>query len=113
MDVDLEKLVKDQAKVIKSLQVAVASMADRLPAEPAAADAGGGEFPRLMYRKQHKVKAGQIDHPGYDAKKAKDQAHFDALIEEGWSGEAPSAFVYPDPDEEPAPKADAKKPGKK
>jgi hypothetical protein len=112
MDVDLEKLVKDQAAIIKSLQVAVAGMADRLPAAPEAADAGA-EFPRLVYRAQKKLKAGQIDHPGYDAKKAKDQAHFDALIEEGWSGEAPAAFVYPDPDEEPAPKADAKKPGKK
>lgn len=66
-------------------------------------------FPKIVYRAQDNPKAGQLDHPGWDAKKVADKVAYEAALDAGFQ-DAPGAFVYADATSAPIV---VKKPGKK
>jgi hypothetical protein len=110
-DIDRDDVLQQQAALIASMQTQIQALHQRLPPETAAPVAPGGQFPRAIYKADAK-KSG-IDHPGYVSKVVGDQAELDAHIAQGWQADAPTAFVYPDPDAELVGAGAGKKTGKK
>lgn len=108
----LEQVVAQQKAMIEALQAQLAEVAQRLPPLPEAAPAPGQylEFPRVVYRKQAKLDAKQIDHPGQDAITVRSAAELEAAQADGWTLD-PFSYVYPDVEPESAPAVKAK--GKK
>lgn len=81
-EVDYEKMVKDQAAIIATLQDQIAKIQAALPVQPEPAVKPGGEYPRLLYRKSEQ--AGQLDVPGNEFKLVGDEAACKAALADGW-----------------------------
>lgn len=110
----LEQVVAQQKAMIEALQAQLAEVAQRLPPLPEAAPAPGQylEFPRVVYRKQAKLDAKQIDHPGQDAITVRSAAELEAAQADGWTLE-PFPHVYADAEPDPAPAVKATAKGKR
>jgi hypothetical protein len=91
-EVDFKAMYEAQQAQIAELMGTVRELASRVPAsEPEPLRAGEHRaYPRTVFRPGGV--AGQIDHPGFDARVVETEREFAQALEEGWSTE----MVAPD-----------------
>jgi hypothetical protein len=95
----MEQIARSQAAENESLRAELARLKAHVGLVDEQPKADG--YPKVVYRAQDDLKAGQIDHPGWDVKLVGDPAAYDRAVADGWQP-APGAYVYPEIEEQVA-----------